>query len=1090
LFSCVHKQDDVLQFPLLTREKIVYNHRQGDPKMRLPRPILALMVALAALIALPDFPFAQEKSLVGARHPAVSPDGKQIAFSYMGDIWAVPAEGGRAFRLTDHTAYEREPIWSPDGQWLAFTSNRFGNNDVFLMKAMGGIPRQLTFHTGDDTATDFSPDGQWVIFRTGRASSSSLYKVPVAGGTELPVLETYWNWAFHGRLSPDGRAAVFSQGTENSYWWRTGYRGANTAKLWVADLAAGGGVRKVFADTANAFWPDWGADGSRIYFVSDRGTGVYNIWSVTAAGTDPKAVTSFAQGDVRFMSVAARSPLAAYEREYGIWLTDLRTGSSRRIPIEAPAETKDNRTFIIENAPVSEFKLSPDGKKIAAVVRGEIFVLGSDGGYARNVTRSPWREKGVDWDKDSRNIVYVSDVGANPDLFIVSALGDASPRRLTSSPGDENSPGFSPDGKWIAYFRGQRELRLIRPDGQGDRLLAEEDFGGRFADRFAWSPDGAYVAASSRRNANMDLLAFEVATGKKIALTNTAYDETGPVWARAGKSILFLSNRSGHSFPEFTGQSDIYQLFLEPRKAEFDEDTFDKLFAKEEVKEKPDPKKDESVPAVALRLEDIDRQTEIVAETLGIEREFVILPKDESAIFVSNMDSDKDGRSHMWKVVLKGTARGRFEPFLPSALGPASLQLDPKGEALFYLSQGRISRVEIASVRQKGISFDTKISVDKTSDYEQMLGELYYTLQHYYYDETHHKTDWKAVYEEHRPVLQQVREDQDFADYANEMIGRLNSSHMGFSMPRAGRIDEPSAHVGAVWSFAGGKAVLSRIIKDGPLYDRRDAVAAGDELLAVDGIPLDPTRNFWTYFNGKLEKRLRLSFRNPKTEKTSEISLRAVSSGEENRLLLEEWVASRREAVKAKTGDQVAYIYMRAMGMGDLTRFLLELERDAVPRRGLILDLRFNNGGNVHDRVLEALMKPKYAKWRVRGMSETPQSSFGFADKPVVLITNEVTLSDGEMTTNGFQALKRGPVVGNTTYGWLIFTTSAGLMNGGGFRLPYWGCYTLDGRDIETMGGIKPDIMVASDLGDELAGRDPQLDRAVAKALELVGAKK
>jgi len=190
--------------------------------------------------------------------------------------------------------------------------------------------------------------------------------------------------------------------------------------------------------------------------------------------------------------------------------------------------------------------------------------------------------------------------------------------------------------------------------------------------------------------------------------------------------------------------------------------------------------------------------------------------------------------------------------------------------------------------------------------------------------------------------------------------------------------------------------------------------------------------------------------------------------------------------VKQKTGDEVAYLYMRAMGMGDLTRFLLELERDAVPRKALILDLRFNNGGNVHDRVLEALMKPVYAKWRQRGLSETQQSTFGFADKPVVVITNEFTLSDGEMTTSGFKTLKRGPVVGNTTYGWLIFTTSAGLMNGGSFRLPWWGCYTLDGKDLETIGGVKPDIVVVNDLGHNLKGQDPQLDKAIEEALKLV----
>jgi tricorn protease len=1046
-----------------------------------------LFTALVFFI-LPTIAQAEEKPLVGARHPAISPDGKQIAFSYMGDIWLVPTEGGKAYRLTDNVAYEREPIWSPDGQWLAFTSNRFGNNDVFIMKPQGGTPIQLTFHSGDDVATDFTPDSRWVIFRSSRASSSSLYKVPVTGGNELPVLETYWNWAYHARISPDGRSVLFSEGMENGFWWRRGYRGANTAKLWIKELD-GTVAKKIVDDSSNAFWPDWSLDGSRLYFVSDRKSGVYNIWTAARDGSDVKSVTQFKQGDVRWMSMAARAPMAAYEKDFGVWVTNVQTGDSRRVPIDAPAENKENRTFFVENAPVSEFQVSPDGKKIAAVVRGDIFVLSSDGGYARNVTNSPWRERNVDWDKDSRNIVFVSDVNASPDLYIVSALGNDKPRRLTVSAEDENSPQFSPDGKTIAYYRGPRELRLIQPDGQNDRLLVGDDFGGRFADDFVWSPDGKYLAVTVRRNGNLDIFAVEVASGKKILMTNTAYDESGPRWTPDGKSLLFASNRSGHSFPEFTGQWDLYRLQLQPRKPEFDEDDFEKLFVKEdtEKKDKPDIKKDEKTALdVVLKLENIDRQTEIIVNTLGNEQEYVFAPKDEALYFVSNMD----GRNHLWKTSLKKKDRGPFEPFMAQIANPSFLQLDKRGETLYYLSGGRIGRIELAGQKQKSIAFDTKIMVDKTADYEQMLGELYYTLQYYYYDETHHKTNWRDIYEQHRPVLQQVREDQDFADYANEMIGWLNSSHMGFNMPRTGRVDEPSAHAGAVWKFENGKVILDRLIKDGPLYDQRDSVTAGDELVFVDGRPVDPGRNIWTYFNGKLEKRLKLEFKNPKTQKTAEVSIKPISSGEENRLLLEEWIAGRRELVKQKTDDRAAYIYMRAMGMGDLTRFLLELERDAVPRKGLILDLRFNNGGNVHDRVLEALMKPKYAQWRVRGLSETPQSTFGFADKPVVVITNEITLSDGEMTTNGFKSLKRGPVVGNVTYGWLIFTTSVGLINGGSFRLPYWGCYTLDGQDIETLGGIKPDILVVNDLSHELAGQDPQLDKAIEKVLELIGKKK
>lgn len=1049
------------------------------------RTHLILFLAIMNFVILANFSAAAEKQLIGARYPAISPDGKQIAFSYMGDLWIVSSEGGKAVRLTDHVAYDREPIWSPDGQWLAFTSNRKGSTDVYLMKATGGTPRQLTIHTGNDIATDFTPDGNWIIFSSSRSSSSSIYKVSINGGNPIPVLDTYWSWPHYARVSPDGRDILFSLGMENNSWWRRGYRGSNTAKIWIKELSADK-AQLVVSDSSNCFWPDWSQDGKRFYFISDQKFGNKNIWSAERDGSDLRPITQLQKNDIKWLSVASRAPVAAYEREFAIWITDLSTGDSHRISIDAPAETKENRIFFVENDPVSEYRLSPDGKKIAAVVRGDIFVLSSEGGYARNITKTPWRERHIDWDKESKNLVYISDTGATPDLYMTSALGDEKSLRLTSSDEDELTPRFSPDGKWIAYYRGKREIRLMKPDGTEDHVLIEDDFGGRFADPFAWAPDSRYLAVVIQRNGNTDIFAVDIQSREKFLLSNTAYEESDPLWSSDGKFLLFTSNRFGHSFPEFTGKWDIYQVHLEPRKPEFEEDEFEKLFAPEEKekKEKPKDKKEEKPKVeIKLKLEDLDRQTQTVTNTLGNDAAFVVSPKDHSTVYFV---SDIDGKRHLWKTSLKTKERGQYEPFMPQVLNLGSLQLDEDGKNLFYLSRGRIGCIDLNSKRSKSISFQTKIRVDKVADYEQVLAELYYTLQYYFYDSEFHKVDWKKLYEQYRPVLQQVREDQDFYDYANEMIGHLNSSHTGINGPRRGRVEESSAHVGAAWEFSSDKIILKRIIKDGPLYDQREKVASGDELVAINGKIVDVTKNIWEYLNGMLGKRVKLTFKNRKTEENVDISLMPIPAGQENRLLLEEWIDSRRELVKQKTGDKVAYIYMRAMGRGDLERFLKELERDAVPRKGMILDLRFNFGGNVHDRVLQALTKPVYAKWRIRGLSETPQSTYGVTDKPAVLLINEVTLSDGEMTSNGFKTLKRGPIIGNTTYGWLIFTTGSRLMNGGSFRLPFWGCYTLDGKDLETSGGVTPDIFVINDLNHDLKNKDPQLDKAIEKALELI----
>jgi len=1052
---------------------------------------LILLLGIFSVIFLSFYSHADKKQLIGARYPAISPDGKQIAFSYMGDIWLVSSEGGKAVRLTDHVAYDREPLWSPDGTWLAFTSNRKGNNDVYLMKADGGVPQQLTFHSGNDVATDFTPDGEWIVFTSSRSSSSSIFKVSIEGGNALPILDTYWSWPHKARMSPDGNTVLFSLGMENNSWWRRGYRGSNTAKIWTKGFTENT-ARLVFGDESNCFWPMWSADGQRIYFISDREFENKNIWCIAPDGSGLKPITTFRQEDVKWLSVAEHVPLSSYEREFSIWITDLNTGSSRHVPIEAPAETKENRFFFVNDAQVSEYRLSPDGKKIAAIVRGDIFVLSTDGGYARNITKTPWREKHIDWDKESKHIVYVSDRDANPDIHMISALGNEQPKRLTQSKEDVLYPRFSPDGKWIAYYHGKRQIRLMQSDGEADQLLVEHDFGGRFGNVFSWSPDSRYLAIAPQRNGNDDIFAVDIQTKNKVLLTNTAYDESNPLWSSNGKFLLFGSNRFGHSFPEFTGKWDIYQVHLEPKKPEFKEDEFEKLFETKDKEEKPSPdKKEEEKPEekeekkekveVKLNLKDLDRQTETVTNTLGNDFDFILSPKDnETVYFVSNIDGD----NHLWKTSLKKKERGKYESFMAQIRNPGSLQFDEKGQHLYYLSQGKIGQIDVNSKKNKTISFNVNIRVDKIADYEQALGELYYTLQHYFYDPTLHQVNWKKLYEHYRPVLQQVREDQDFYDYANEMIGHLNSSHTGIRGPIRMQTEEPSAHVGAEWDFSNGKVTLKRIIKNGPLFDQIEDVTIGDELIAINGKTVEVKKNIWTQFSGLVGKRVTLTFKSQKANKNVDISVEPISSGAENRLLLIEWIESRREIVKQKTDDEVAYIYMSAMGGSNLSRFLKELERDAVPRKGLILDLRFNFGGNVHDRVLQALTKPIYAKWRIRGLSETPQSTFGVADKPIVLLINEVTLSDGEMTANGFKTLKRGPIIGNTTYGWLIFTTGVRLMNGGYFRLPFWGCYTLDGQDLETSGGVKPDIFVINDLNHDLQKQDPQLDKAIEKILE------
>ncbi|MCK5146409.1 PD40 domain-containing protein [bacterium] len=1036
------------------------------------------LAGLAACLLIPSLIFADTASIVGARFPALSPSGQYIAFSYLGDLWVVPASGGDARRLTDHQAYDREPIWSPDGTQIAFTSNRNSNDDVYIVDVAGGTPKQLTWHSGNDLATDWTPDGKSIIFSSNRASMSSLYIIPTKGGNPQSLVDTYWSWPFAGKVSPDGESLVFALGMENRAWWRTGYRGSNASKIWTRSIDGGKAVQWI-DDQANCFSPHWIDNGKAIVYITDK-NGIYNVWKISDAGGTAQPLTKFKKDHARWLSVSRDGSKAAFERKFGIWTCDLATGKSNHVKIFAPSELKKDSKFTVKNGRISEYSLSPDGKKIAAVVRGDIFILGTDGEYARNITKSSSRESGVIWAKNSRSIIYVSDANARPNLYRQSIIGNNEQIRMTNSSLDVLNPTLSPDGKWIAYSNGPREIRIITPEGNDDKLLIKGDFGGRFGWGYTWAPDSKHLAFIEQINGQRDIFAVSIDDDTKIALTNTAYDESNPQWSPNGKFMLFSSNRGGHSFPEFTGNFDLYQVLFKPELPVFDEDKFEKMFIEEKKDKKQggnkkDTPKKESGITIEFQLDNLDRQTSSVVRTLGQDRNFVLSPKDTQTVyFVSNID----GSTHLWKTSLDKKKRGKFNPFAKSVKNPGALHIDKKGKFLYYLSNGKLGRIDLGSGKSKSISFSTKIEVCKKDDYKQMLSEVYYVLEHYFYDKHHHGLDWKKSYEEFLPVLEQVREDADFYDYTNIMIGYLNSSHTGIRGPKGATTENPTAHVGAQWIF-GDDITVSNILKDSPLWLHRDSVKTGDRLLSINDKEVDTNENIYKLFNGLMKKRVVLKFKSTSFERDVTIKIKPISAKAENSLRRETWIDSRKAIVKAQTNDDVAYLHMKAMGYGDLVRFLKELERDAIPRKGLILDLRYNFGGNVHDRVLEALTKPAYGQWQIRGLSRTPQSTFGFADKPVVVLINEVTLSDGEMTSAGFKAIKRGKIVGNTTYGWLVFTGSSRLLNGGSFRLPFWGCYTPDNINLETHGGVTPDIKVINDLNDDLSDRDPQLDRAI-----------
>ncbi|HVP39521.1 MAG TPA: S41 family peptidase, partial [Candidatus Saccharimonadales bacterium] len=985
-----------------------------------------------------------------------------------------------------------------DGKWLAFASNRRGNYDVYVMPAEGGLPRQLTWHSADDIPCCFTPDGQQVIFTSAREGTYALFSIPVAGGMPRRLTRTFWSDACNAAVSPDGRTVLLNLNDQSlRFWWRVGYRGSNSADVWALDLAAGKYSRwTTWQGDDN--WPQWGPDGKAIYYVSDREGRIPNLYVQEGGGGTPRALTRFADDPVRFLSVSRDGSRAAYEHAFGIWVTDLPGGESREVKIYAGADferpLEETRAFSRE---ASEMALAPDSRKIALVVRGDLFVLPADGGETRHVTSGPERDKQVTWTPDARSLVYVSDPTGVGQVYVTPAAGGA-PRRLTDGPGEKGSPTVSPDGRWVVYFKDFQSICATPLAGGPERTLVPGPVGNEELDcQLAVSPDSrwlAYTAVTPLEEHEIWLIPLE--GGTPVNVTRANHESLQPAWSRDGKCLFFASNRKGHDRGvSHEGNFEIYRLPLLPDTVKFAESKLDSLFL-------PEPPKKEaggSPPAVRVDFTRIERRARRLLETSGDCLEPTPSPDGRTLVFLG---SDFNG-SQVYSLPAEGGKARALTSGEPVAsplhesgtfTRPGVMQWDKDGKKLFYLAGGQIRVLTLGegggATGPAEVAYSAQVAINTPGEYRQMFHEAWTTLRDYYYDAGHHGADWEAVGRKYEERAGYVAHHVDFEDQMREMMGELNSSHTGaYGPPQAP--EEPTAGLGCEFDAPEPGQVGARIrtvYREGPLDQPNVKVAPGEYLLAVDGRPLTAGARDDAWLSDQVGKRVRLlvasapvaegAFQGPATPGAREVRVKGLSPGEQRTLRYNDWDEGRRDYVRRRTADRLLYIHLPACGAADLEKFRRELQAGMDGHQGLLLDLRWNTGGSLDEPLLMDLWQRPYQYRGPRGFPRHLTPAFAWT-RPTAMLVNEQSLSNAEVTANGFQQLGLGPVVGRTTYGWLIGTGSRRLLDGSSYRLPYRGCWTLKGEDTETWGGVKPDVDVESTPEDDSGAGDPQLDKAI-----------